>query len=159
MPNRLDVTTLRPELQTQEGGALILAVLAIAEEDVRRVKAYRDNGAKHMTLIGWTIMFHIAAVHIAHGRGTRAQALVESLPIPRRTIRDTLDSLVADGVITQDEPGLYRPTHMVGKMVEQITDLRLRQFRRLHGTFEAFEAASRRIAPTWVIALASIPLS
>jgi len=150
MPKRFDPDQLGPEIQSPEFVTLMLAFLDVAEGDVLRAEEFRAQGkaSRSLTLVGWTILMHIFVVAVANRRGTRTQNLIETLAVPRRTIRDTLKRMLEDGHLIRDKDGLYHPSQEAGRLAaEQWSgEYRLRQLRRACDAYEAF-ALRRRNTP------------
>jgi hypothetical protein len=144
MAERMRVEALPPAMRLPEAAETYLAMLEIAEEDMRRVEAYRQVGGRSMTLVSWTLLLHIFTIEVAEHRGTRPASLVKTLPVPRRTIRTCLQNMVDEGFLVRAADGSYHPTETTAEMKVWVADTRLRQVRRLARALEALEEAAGR---------------
>ena len=139
---RLDLADLRPELRVPAARPFLLAFLALVDEQVRLVAAYRAHGAEAMSLLDLAICQHILAFEIVEG-GTRQQPIVDSLDAPRRTIRNGLARLEAAGLVVRDEAGLYHPTKATAEMVNANFERNFRLMARMCEAFAAYRAAPK----------------
>jgi hypothetical protein len=129
---------LLPEFSTPEYARMLLGMLEIAEEDVKRVVTYEAQSGQTMTLVSWTCLWHVFVVEVAEDRGTRAQTLIDTLPVPRRTIRDCLYRLVRDGFLIRNAEGLYHPTRLTCEIKKVIVPQRLNQVVKIAHVYEEF---------------------
>lgn len=138
MAERMQRQDLLPEYSTPEFSLLLLGMLEMTEEDVRRVVAYENKSGQTMTLVGWACLWHVFVIEVAQDRGTRVQTLIETLPVPRRTIRDAMFRLVRDGFLVRDEAGLYHPTRLTAQIKKAIVERRITQVRRICHVYDQF---------------------
>ena len=139
MAERMRREDLLPEYSTPEFAQVLMGMLEIAEEDVRRVVAYEAQSGQTMTLVSWTCLWHVFVVEVAENRGTRAQVLIETLPVPRRTIRDCMFRMVRDGFLVRDEDGMYHPTRLTAEIKKAILEKRIPQVLKIADVYSEYE--------------------
>jgi hypothetical protein len=85
-----------------------------------------------------TIMLHVFAMR---HQGTRQQQLVNSLPLPRRTIRTVCDRLEGMGFLWRDAQRVYRPTTAVAERANVAWPKTIRAVGRLCDAYSGLRAA------------------
>jgi DNA-binding IclR family transcriptional regulator len=92
------------------------------------VHEYRKRGAKTITVTDTIVSL---AIYTWGEHGTRPQHLIDSLGIPRRTLRDSLRRLHHYGVVYREEDGLYFPSQLMGDVASVFWDRHRRDIHRL----------------------------
>ncbi len=137
---RLDPDTLRPELRSPEMHRVMLAYVELLAGRLKVVEEYRRRG------IAITVTDSIITLSIftwAH-EGTRPQYLIDTLGMPRRTVRDSLTRLERQGVVVREANGRYYPAQVVAEISNTFWDRHSLDIRRLCDTISDYRNASRR---------------
>lgn len=143
MPERLTNGDVLPDLQRPEARAVMAAFVDLLAGCTKLAGDFERRGHGGLDLRDVLIVLHLMS-HMEHG--TRQQHLIDTLDIPRRTIRGKLKRLERDGVLARDGQ-LYYPTSVVGEVVGNRMQSHFREIGRLSDAWAAYCNAIRRVAP------------
>jgi hypothetical protein len=142
---RLSPQRLRGEFQVSETRALLLAFFNMQLGRLRVIDAYRDAGVAHMNYTDLVILIYL---FIWPGDGALAAEVVNTLELPRRTVRDSLDKLEKSGAVVRQHKR-YFPTNMSADVANGLYDGWMAELRGLCDAYEAFKKAQKgNNAPT-----------
>lgn len=142
--DQMRLKDVRSEYLVPEAKPFLLAHVAHLAGRLKIVATYRRRLAPNMTVLDGMIAFQLFAFMVSGYDGTKASELVDSLDAPRRTIRSSLDRLLAAGVITRSADGLYHPTQHVANVLDDTFEETFRQIARVAESFDSWRRAIGR---------------
>jgi hypothetical protein len=139
---QLEPDTLRDEYQVPELRGLLLAFFEMMVGRIRAIEAYRDAGSPTMNFLDLTILVYCFIW--AREGGARAQHIINTIDLPRRTVRDSLDKLVAGGNLIRAEDGSYYPTDFAGSVANGLYHPWMNELRNLCDAYAEFASAGKK---------------
>lgn len=140
---RLSRHDVGPELRWPEIQPTFVAFLGLMAGRTRFAAELSRRGYGSIDLRDVVIIMHVTA-YMDHG--TRQQHLIDTLELPRRTIRGKLDRLERVGILVR-EGARYYPAPIIGEVAAAEMEATMREISRLSDAWVAYRNAIRRDAP------------
>jgi hypothetical protein len=142
MPSRMDPSALKPEYRTPEMRALMIGVLHVLAGRLRVVADLQRDG--------WPLTYVDTVVNLqvfAFGHeGTHQQVIIDTLGVPRRTVRDSLKRLEETGLVVR-EGRLYFPSEVTARFANEMCGEAIAQIGRACDLMNDYREATRRNTP------------
>lgn len=137
MVDRMGVKALRAEYRVPGMREVLLTYLDMMVGRLRAMEEFKARGAP-VNFVDLTVIVYC---FIWEGEGgARPQEIVDTLELPRRTIRDILDKLVRSGALVRID-GAYFPTEISAAAANAIFPRWNREMKAMCDSYEGFRNA------------------
>jgi predicted transcriptional regulator len=134
--------TVRGEYRMPEARSLALAFFEMMLGRIRVIDAFRAAGGPSMTLTDLVVLIYCFIW--AEDTGARAQEIINTMNVPRRSVRDSLRKLVDGNVLYRTKSGAYYPTDFAEEMANQLFQPWMNELRNLCDAYNEFEHARKK---------------
>jgi hypothetical protein len=137
---RLLETDLRDEFRAPQMRGLLIAFMEVQVGRLRAIDAYTAAGVRAMNFTDLVVLIY-CFIWTAEG-GAKVQHIVNSIGRPRRTVRDSLDKLVAEKCLIRE--GLaYYPTQFATEVANTLYEPLMLELRGLCDAYEIHQRAQK----------------
>jgi hypothetical protein len=137
---RLRETDLRDEFRLPETRGLMIAFMELQVGRLQAIDAYLAAGVRSMNYHDLVVLIY-CFIWTGEG-GARVQHIVNTIGRPRRTVRDSLEKLVAEKCLIR-EGGAYYPTRFATKVANSLYEPFIKELRGVCDAYDVWRDAQK----------------